>query len=272
MDSRPGTLCRIVYEGQGTVHADGTDEADLCRWYLKRRVDAALTTQNQLGVDSKTKKRRTHVTKDDLQQVDMSAEIGHKLAMQNAADEDPSCPSSAHDGESDGSLGRSNIEDALEAALDAAACGGVGFSSEEEWCSNSDSGEAERRNAELSLDGLDGTVMRSQGSGHDHDDGTGRAAARGSKKKKKKKKNKQKLLKAASPHGGLSTQPVNEDDTTPFSFSRVQSHWEQISLKNRFSRGCCCVSSLVPLSLCCMWGNENWIVVSPAGGPDSTRG
>jgi hypothetical protein len=129
--------CRIVYEGQGQVHADGSDEADLQRWRLKQRMDCAQSTSavkrkrscsgggvQSLGASTRTRASSHHSTSRHAGGV-----LGvHSPQLRGKDEKDESSD--------EGDEGGDDIEDALEAALEAAACGDLEFSSEEEWPSS----------------------------------------------------------------------------------------------------------------------------------------
>lgn len=220
--------CRIVYEGQGVVHADGSDEADLRRWRLKRRADSALQACVEPTPENTATAKRTGAG-------------GAEARQTGAASSQPEHPStdSGHESEAgegeamdeEGKSGEgSDIEDALEAALDAAACGDVSFSSEGEWGSSS-SGDVERPrgaggsdsdSGSVDLEGCEegvsfvelkeGGVARARGSG-------GGGVRKGGKTRRNKAKARGTALPASASDRAVT---ARDDDATPDSFSQVQ--------------------------------------------------
>lgn len=235
--------CRIMYEGQGAVHADGSDEADLRRWRLKRFADSAhipnTTTyekrkRSRAGSDEGVG-RSGASTKQDKPPKSTGLEWSNGAGEGASMDEE--CMQGAKSPQQSGEAGGSHvsregsdIEDALEAALEAAACGDVGFSSEEEWCRSSDDADADRASGagvsekESVEDGCEdgcsfseleeGSRMRARGSG-------GGCGGDGTTGKVRRAKTKAHDAKTSAGAGGRKI-AAGDDDTAPESFSQVR--------------------------------------------------
>ena len=222
--------CRIVYEGQGVVHADGADEADLRRWRLKRRADSALQAFVEPNRDNATTTKRSRAGgSDEARQTGAASSQPTEHPSTDSGNESEAGEGEAMDEEGKSGEG-SDIEDALEAALDAAACGDVSFSSEGEWGSSS-SGDVERPrgagggdsdSGSVDLQGCEegvsfveleeGGVARARGSG-------GGGVRKGGKTRCNKAKARGTALPASASDRAVT---ARDDDATPDSFSQVQ--------------------------------------------------
>lgn len=221
--------CRIVYKGEGTVHADGSDEADLRRWRLKQRADSALQAAKSSSTPTEERSRGHGIgpsgasTKLDKQ----SKSTGPASQDHVRQGEERAQQSGGVEEASDVSREGSDIEDALEAALDAAACGDVGFSSEEEWASSSDDeaaracdagsgsedgGLARDEDGRSADESAEGAVIRARGSG-------GACGGDGAKRKVRR------MAKTTAPSASADASKIPEghqdDVTVPDSFSQV---------------------------------------------------